>query len=526
MKANPFNTVMAMRPKRNTFDHNHERITSFKMGELVPIAAIDLIPGDSVNVSTEAVCRFFPLIAPVMANIEICVWWFFVPNRIVFDEWEDFISPRDAADPAFVPVVHPNFNGDQIEPGHIGHHLGLPREPSQSGLNPIPIGAYYKIYDEWFRDQDIIDEKFVAIVPGDNSTNYQDMASVTPLRRAWRHDYYTSARPWPQKGADVTLPLVAAGNALVTLSGTDEPGQWLNASTGASLTGSPTSVDSGTGGQVEVGGTEGYYDPGDTLAVNLNAQAATINQLREAFTLQRFLERDAIGGTRYQETIFNHFGVATPDSRLQRPELIGKVRSKMSISEIVQTAPGFQETAAEGSPTPLGELAGHGIGVISGNGGKYFAYEHGWMIGLINVQPEAVYFQGVHPKFTREDRYDYGWPIMARLGDRELLTTELYWDANEDTVFGYTPQYSEYWSTPSTLSGEMITTLMHWHMARNFLAEPTLDESFIECNPGARNFAVKFDSPANPELTGDQIVAHVFNYVSISRLLPKYARPV
>lgn len=526
-QVNLFNSVLAERPNRNTFDLSHDIKLSFNMGRLVPTVVMDIIPGDNIRISVENLIRCAPLVGPVMHDIEVLTYFFFVPNRLVWPNFEDFITDAAvAAHPYFL-----NTSGTSLPEGSIANYMGIPPATNSNvQINALPIAAYYKIYDDWFRAQDIVTEKYEDLANGNNTTTWTAKAGADPLRIAWRHDMFTSALPWAQKGDAVVLPLLEAGTAPVTSVNTTDPGEFRIASSGALYNPSGnTTIQSDTSGQMF--GTDGatmiYYDPNGTLESDINAAAATINQLREAFRMQEFLELDALGGTRYNEVIRNHFGVITQDFRIQRPELIGMTSGKIIISDVEQTAPA---TAAgtEGVAAPLGTLGGKGTAAMASTGFNYYATEHGWLIGLLAVRPRAAYQQGLHRKWSRSDREDYFWPKFAHIGEQEITYKELYAETTPtwlDETFGYTPRYAEYRFEPNRVAGEFQTSLDFMHLGRQFGSLPQLNETFLECNPDARIFAV--DKGETPGTYGsDQLWAHSFYRIDMSRLIPKYGKPI
>lgn len=527
MSSNSFNTIMTTRPNRNRFNLSHDLKLSFNMGTLVPTAAIDVIPGDVFNISVENMLRFAPLVAPVMHDIEIKTFWFFVPNRLVWPEWEDFITGTDT------DLVKPyvlNQSG-LMSNGCIADYMGVPPDiPQTMEIDAMPFAGYALIYDEWFRDQNLIDEVFVPLVEGNNTSNYATFVAGAPVKRAWKHDYFTSALPFAQKGDAVTLPLVDTGEVLVERNSTLAAWTVWDASAGIGV-GGPEDIGidpSSTALQATGGASNVGLDPNGTLSVDINASAVTINALREAFRMQEFLELDAVGGSRYTETIYAHFGVRTQDHRQQRPELIGAFSGKMVISEVLQTAAASGTgVSGEGDSSPLGTMGGHGISVNGGRNLNYRATEHGWIIGLINVCPRASYQQGLPRKFSRLTREDYFWPKLANIGEQTILNQEIYTNAADpDGTFGYIPRYSEYRYESNRVSGDMRAELSHWHLGRIFDSEPALNPDFINQDPSARIFAVQYEGGGESEYAGAQIYGHIFNNISCSRLIPKYGRPM
>lgn len=521
-----FNSILVQRPGRNTFDLSHSVNTSFNMGWLTPLPAVPVLPGDSMRIGIQTLLRFAPLIAPVMSKVNVEAFVFFCPDRILFanqQDWEDWIT-----DPENTTVEFPwvgTIGGSQ-EGKLLDYLYGLESLPSGQDLNVAPIAAYTKIWDEWFRNQNITTtERHIPVTLNAQETGYRTILQSTPYLRTWEKDYFTASLPWPQRGSQVTLPLLEAGTALVELSGTNEAGQMLNATTGLPFSpGAATSVDIGTDSATEISGTDGFYDPGDTLQVDINTAAATINALREAFRMQEYLELDAMAGNRYNEKIYAHFGVKIPDARISRPELLGRWKGRMAITEVPQTSAAPLDTT-QGSGTPLGTLGGHGISVLGGEDINFYSYEHGWLICLINVQPDAVYGQGINKHYQKLYPLDLYWPKLAHIGEQEVLNKEIYHDHSAlEGTHGYVPRYAEYRFQHSTIAGEMRTTLAHWHLGRIFSGDTALNEAFVYCNPSARIFNELYDGN-DPNYTGDQIFGHVYWNILASRLIPKYGRP-
>jgi len=328
--------------------------------------------------------------------------------------------------------------------------MGVPpgEYPSSIDVSALPFAAYVKIWDEYFRDQNLQSELFTPLIPGSNNSSYLALAGSPPLLRAWQKDYFTAALPTAQQGSTVSIPLTAESDIPVdyTYGGgtpSQEVGLFRNAATGNPFTTAGDVVQSAgpspLAGSMHIDSTPVAYDPNGTLTVDVNAGATDINTLRRAFKLQEWLEKQARGGTRYVENILSHFGVRSSDARLQRPEYIGGSRQNMFISEVLATA---QNTEAS---VPVGQMAGHGISVGGGNVFRYRAEEHGYIMGFISVIPDTAYSEGVHRSLTRLDRLDYAWPSFAHLGEQEVKHKELYYKAaTPDSVFGYVPRYAEY----------------------------------------------------------------------------------
>jgi hypothetical protein len=383
-------------------------------------------------------------------------------------------------------------------------------------VSALPFAAIAKIWDEWYRDQNLQTAVFHPLIAGDNSVTYGAFASINPpLKRAWEHDYFTSALPFAQKGPEVNIPLVMEADIPVDFVPNGNPGV-LKAVDGTSVgTGSVAQSSGPTpfAQSVHVSTQPAAYDPEGTLSVDVQGEAASINTLRRAFRLQEWLERNARGGTRYVESILAHFGVKSSDARLNRPEYIGSALQNMVISEVLATAQSADDSIN------VGTMAGHGISVGHGQSMKYKCEEHGWIIGLINVQPTTAYYQGLHKSLTRVDRLDYAWPTFANIGEQEIKNKELYLQsADREGTFGYIPRYAEYKFMNSRVAGDFRGTLDFWHFGRKFDTPPALNAAFIAADPALRPFAVT-------DAGEDHLYAHVLNNINVVRKLPRFGIP-
>lgn len=507
---NQFTRIAMSMTGSNRFDLSHDVKMSFRMGRIYPTCVMDVVPGDRFRISVENMLRFAPLVSPVMHRVDVTTHYFFVPNRILWPEWERWITGDLSATPPYVTGV------DGITTKSLGNYMGLPLgiKPNEQ-INALPFAAYDKIYDEFYRDQNLQSEKFNELVSGDNTAIYWPKVTGNPSRRAWQHDYFTACLPFAQKGDAVTIPVLNNQSIDVIRKGSGDstnPMIVRRASDDAALAGN---TNSGASGILKADATDVYIDPNGRLEVDFAGEVTDINTLRRAFRLQEWLERNARGGTRYIENILAHFGVKSSDKRLQRPEYIGGDRQKMTISEVLSTA---QTYDASGN-VPVGQLAGHGISVGGGNRYSYNVEEHGWIIGLINVQPHTAYQQGIPKKFSKNDKLDYLWPTFANIGEQPVLNKEVYAaHTNEDDTFGYIPRYSEYRFENNRVAGDMQSSLDFWHLGRIFGSDPALNSQFIECDPSTRIFAV--DDPNE-----DHIFAHVYNRIQAIRKLPKFGIP-
>lgn len=484
------------------------------MGELVPTACIECVPGDSFNLGSESMIRFAPMVAPVMHRFNVTHHWFFVPNRLLWNHWEQFITNTlDGELPFAFPTVDVRATWTN---GGLPDYLGIP-DPAQSTgsteerVSALPFAAYQKIFADYYRDQNLqtgATQEFLPLTDGLN-----DIADYDALRnRAWEHDYFTAALPFAQKGNAVDIPL-----------GTVElDPDWVDAPESPSFRDVDLTERAGALSQSLTGGANVQvnsagptaYDPKGTL----NVEATTINDLRRAFKLQEWLEKAARAGSRYVENILINFGVRSPDQRLQRPEYITGTKSPIVISEVLNTT---GDTGAV-DPLPQGNMSGHGIGVSGYKNGKYYCQEHGYIMCIMSVLPMPAYQQGIPKHFLKkDDPFQYFWPSFANIGEQEVQNRELYaYTATGSQTFGYVPRYAEYKYMPSRVAGAFRGNLNFWHAGRIFDAQPALNAAFIEMQNDevSRIFAV---TNGNQET----LYCHVLNKIRAVRPMPKFGTP-
>lgn len=522
-----FDRIKIRAPKLNKFDLSHERKMSLEMGYLVPMMVEEVLPGDRFRVNSEVFLRFAPLIAPIMHRVNVFVHYFYVPNRLVWSEWKDFITGGrlGTSEPVhpYIRIKTANVANGEFDVGSLADYFGV---TSQTGIpdgstvdreyniSALPFRAYQLIYDEYYRDQNLMASLDLSLASGE--VTGAEFTKITTLRkRAWEKDYFTSALPFAQRGDEILMPLAGdvsvtykpSSDVIITSTGLPTAADGFlghNDSVPGKMYAEMTALNTGSPGRIE-----------NIDSAQVDASSVSINDLRLAVRLQEWLEKSARAGSRYVEQLLAFFGVNGGDARLQRPEYLGGGKAPVQISEVVSTS--------EVTALPQGNMAGHGYALGSRNGFKYRFPEHGFVIGIMSVLPTTAYQGNIHRKWRRFDKFDYAWPELAHLGEQGITQEEVDYNYADTTVYptwGYQSRYAEYKYGCSSVHGDFRSQLAFWHMGRIFGGPPELTTDFVTADPTNRIFAVE-----SPPGAGHHLYAQIYNSIDALRPLPYFGTP-
>lgn len=532
-KTQIFTKVPVRKVPRNMFDLSHEVKMSGKFGNLYPVLLQECMPGDSMHDQMTAMVRFAPMLAPIMHRVNVKTDAFFVPMRLVTDHWEDFITGgQDGTAEPVLPFVTP-FGIDaslgqteEMQKGSLWDYMGLPvlegADPIALSTEPfsaLPFRAYQKIWNDWFRDPNLDDEIDLDLeLQGDVSASVGLTAFMTMQKRGWERDAFTGALPFAQRGPAVLMPLSGVGDVV-----------WGDPYPGAVEMETTTGAGPATG-DMQIGLTTAWLDsagtgirPKDGMAKVEIDGTTTINDLRTALAIQRWLENNARGGARYNEQILAHYGQTVPDYRLQRSEYLGGGRQVVQISQVLATA--------EGTGIPVGDMAGHGISVGKTNKFRYKCQEHGYVIMIMSVVPTPAYMQGVDKMWFRTNRYDFAFPEFANLGEQEVKSKEIFYSFDNDDLalnnglFGYNPRYWEYKYKQDRVSGDFRDDLLFWHLTRKFVERPALDAEFLKMDEDGSSFEETYRRIFAVQDGTDYLWIQLFHRFTAKRPLPYFGVP-
>lgn len=537
-----FSKVPSTQIPRSVFDRSHGYKTTFNSGYLVPFYVDEVLPGDSFKLTATLFARLATPIVPFMDNLYLETFFFFVPNRLVWENWQKFNGEqKNPSDPT--DFLIPTVSGTNVQNQTLWDYFGLPTNVNKAlKVNALPFRAYNLIFNEWFRDENL--QESLKVPTGDGPDNLSDYNLV---RRGKRHDYFTSCLPWPQKGPGVEISLGGTVPVSGDVSFYRQVGSF-HSDNGVSSVNNwsdkvlfketvPFTIGAkdatwGGSGSIPFQGIFAASDPhpnqisffagkygitSDGFTADLSkATPISINDLRQAFQIQKLYERDARGGTRYTEILRSHFGVISPDARLQRPEYLGGSSARISINPV-------QQTSATNETTPQGNLAAYGVASDSFHGFSKSFVEHGYVFGFVNVRADLTYQQGLNRMWSRQGRFDFYWPVLAHLGEQAVLNKEIYAQgtAEDDKVFGYQERYAEYRYYPGQITGKFRSTdpqpLDSWHLAQKFSSLPTLSPQFIQDNPPVERVIAVQNEP--------QFLFDSYIRLKCARPMPVYSVP-
>lgn len=532
-----FTSVELRRPTRSTFDLSHEKRISSRIGKLTPVLITETMPNDTFYGSSEVLIKLAPLIAPIFHRLNMYIHFFFVPDRIIWKDWETFVTGGRLGEAVTAPPVPPNMNiqtlknfGQKyLDVGSLADYLGVPPIPdAQAGwttqtIDAMPWAAFYRCWYDYYRDRNYVQDDNMLPLPSGTIINPDALQTLCATRyRSWQHDYFTSALPFTQRGQEVLMPLQGTGSVTYldqSLIHTDDGG---NVSANSTV-----GVLANTDDALSYNPVAASYDDPIRVEnideVQITNSSVSINDLRRAVRLQEWLERNALAGSRYNESIMAHFGRKTSDSRLQRAEYLGGGKAVVQISEVMTTAYSEDSDAAV---IPPGNPTGRGSTYANTNKFSYNCEEHGFIVGILSVMPTSSYMQGLPRMFRQRNTFlDYPWPSFAHLGEQEVYDYEIFagptsmpTDRTTSPLFGYQSRYSDWKNIQSSSHGDFRTTLDIWHLTRKFANQPVLGSQFVTFEDALQ------DRVFNVEQV-DTLWMYVYNKLNVKRSLPYFGTP-
>lgn len=528
-KFKGFTSVELRRPQRSTFDLSHEKRISSRIGKLTPVLITETMPNDTFYGSTEVLIKLAPMLAPIFHRLNLYVHYFFVPNRLLWKDWETFITGGRLGESVTAPPIPPKMlltnlltlGQNLLDVGSTADYLGIPPIPdADAGLWPdrtldaMPFAAVYRAWYDYYRDRNYIADNELLPLP---SGLYGGNALAETHYRSWEHDYFTSALPFTQRGSEVLMPLQGTGNVTYKDSSNIYEFDGTNPDPNTNLTtaGAPGNIVTVAGQNVRIENID---------EVELVSSDVSINDLRRAVRLQEWLERNALAGSRYNESIMAHFGRKTSDARLQRAEYLGGGKAVVQISEVMTTAYSEDDSS---QIIPPGMPAGRGSQYANTNKFSYNCEEHGFIVGILSVMPTSSYMQGLPRMFQNRNTFlEYPWPSFAHLGEQEIYDNELYMDPatmpvdrTQQSVFGYQSRYADWKHIPSSSHGDFRTTLDFWHLTRDFSGLPNLGAEFVTFEDALQDRVFNVSGV-------DTLWMYVYNKLNVKRSLPYFGTPM
>lgn len=542
MSYKGFTQVELRKPSRSTFNLSHEKRISSRIGRLTPVLITETMPNDTFHGATEVLVKLAPMIAPIYHRLNLYVHYFFVPNRLLWKDWETFITGGRLGAAVTAPPVPPRFDiaaalgwGENLlDKGSIADYLGVPPIVDADAfwethtLDAMPFAAVYRCWFDYYRDRNftpdensITNQLVLPLASGDIGEDLlQDL--LGPRIRCWEHDYFTSALPFTQRGAEVLMPL--SGSGTVTYNTAN---RFMQSDGGGAGAGGALGLGSGLeqGMPKDASGELVYLD--NIQSVDIDSSDVSINDLRRAIRLQEWLERNALAGSRYNESIMAHFGRKTSDSRLQRAEYLGGGKAVIQISEVMTTAFSVDDSVEPAVVMPPGNPVGRGSSYSNTNSFTYNCEEHGFIVGILSVMPTSGYMQGLPRMFQNRNTFlEYPWPSFAHLGEQEVFDNEIYMDVTSlpadrtnQPLFGYQSRYADWKYIPSSCHGDFRQSLDFWHLTRKFASTPNLDAQFVTFEDELQDRVFNVSDV-------DTLWMYVYNKMNVKRSLPYFGTPM